>query len=124
MIEIDKERQIEVYGVCFNGVNELKKVALSRKQKDGVYVGVKMERYPCFDSSDYAYEDRYYTYFVFARSKEGLESQLDALNNPGKYKNADKNEDLTAPMIYWNGDTHDPMRIPECDDIVVPPRMN
>lgn len=119
MIEVNKERKIEVYGVCFSGVSELKKVALLKNPKDGVYVGVQMERYPCFDSSDYAYENRYYTHFVFARSKEDLEFKLDVLNNPEKYKDIDNREHTLAPMVYWNGDTDDPMLVPECDEIFV-----
>lgn len=119
MIEVNKERRIEVYGVCFSGVSELKKVALSRNPKNGVYVGVQMERYPCFDSSDYAYENRYYTHFVFARSKGELELKLDAINNPGKYKDIDKRGTILAPMVYWNGDTDDPMVVPECAEIFV-----
>ena len=119
MIEVNKERKIEIYGVCFSGVSELKKVALSKNPKNGVYVGVKMERYPCFDSSDYAYENRYYTHFVFARSKEELKLKLDALNNLEKHKGIDKRESILAPMVYWNGDTNDPMVVPECDEIFV-----
>ena len=101
IIEINKERRIKVYGVCFSGVSELKKVALSGNPKNAVYVGVQMERYPCFDSFDYAYENRYYTHFVFARSKEELELKLDVLNNPEKYKGIDKRRTILAPMVYW-----------------------
>jgi len=119
MIEVDKDGRIEVYGVCFSGVSELKKVALSQKPKDGVYVGVKMERYPCFDSSDYAYENRYYTHFVFARSNEELRFKLDILNNAEKYKGVEDGEHTLAPIIYWNGDVNDPMLVPECDEILV-----
>ena len=119
MIEVNKERRIEVYGVCFGGVSELKKVALSGNPKNGVYVVVQMKRYPCFDSSDYAYENRYYTHFVFARSKEDLELKLYVLNNPEKYKGVDKKESILAPMLYWNGDNDDPMLVPECDEIFV-----
>lgn len=119
IIEIYKERRIEVYGVCFSGVSELKKVTLSGNPKNAVYVGVQMERYPCFDSFDYAYENRYYTHFVFARSKEELELKLDVLNNPEKYKGIDKRRTILAPMVYWNGDIDDPMVVPECDEILV-----
>ena len=108
MIEVNKERKIEVYGVCFSGVSELKRVALSKNPRNGVYVGVQMERYPCFDSSDYAYENRYYTHFVFAHSNEELELKLDILNNPGKCKGIDKRESILDPMV-----------VPECDEIVV-----
>ena len=119
MIEVNKERRIEVYGVCFSGVSELKKVALSRNPKNGVYVGVQMDIYPCFDISDYAYENRYYTHFVFAHSQEELELKLDALNNPEKYKGINERETILAPMVYWNGDTDDPIVVPECDEIFV-----
>lgn len=119
MIAVNKERRIEVYGVCFSGVSELKKVALSKNPKNGVYVGAQMERYPYFDSSDYAYENRYYTHFVFARSYEDLCFKLDVLNNPEKYKGIDNRERLLSPMVYWNGDVNDPMLVPECDEILV-----
>lgn len=33
MIEVNKERKIEVYGVCFSGVSELKKWHYLRIQK-------------------------------------------------------------------------------------------
>ena len=94
LIEVNKERRLEVYGVCFSGVSELKKVALSGNPKNGVYVGVQMERYPCFDSSDYAYENRYYTHFVFAHSQEELKLKLDVLNNPEKYKGINERETI------------------------------
>ena len=117
MIEVEKNRDVEVYGVCFHGVEELKRVALSRKPKDGVYVGIRQERYPCFDSYDYANEDRYYTHFVFAHNAEELEHRLRILHGiAGTSK--DRNEEL-GPTIYWAGDTHHPMRITECEDIVV-----
>ena len=117
MIEIEKNRVIKVYGVCFHGVDELKKVALSRKPKDGVYVGIKQDRYPCFDSYDYAHEDRYYTHFVFASNEEELERRLHILYGMVG-ASEDRNRDL-GPTIYWAGDTPHLMRIAECDDIVV-----
>ena len=33
MIEVRKDRRVKVYGVCFNGLNELLNVALSHKQR-------------------------------------------------------------------------------------------
>ena len=78
-----------------------------------------MERYPCFNNSNYAYENRYYTHFVFARSKEDLEFKLDVLNNPEKYKDIDNREHTLAPMVYWNADTDAPMLVSECDEIFV-----
>lgn len=52
-------------------------------------------------------------------SNEELELKLDVLNNPGKCKGIDKRESILAPMVYWHGDTNDPMVVPEYDEIVV-----
>ena len=117
MIEAENDRVIKVYGVCFHGVEELKRVALSRKPKGGVYVGMRQERYPCFDSYDYASEDRYYTHFVFARNAEVLEHRLRILHGMAG-TSVDGNGEL-GPTVYWAGDTHHPMQIMECDDIVI-----
>ena len=117
MIKVENNKKVSVYGVCFSGVNELKKVALSKQPKDGVYVRAKLESYPCFDSSDYAYEDRCYTHFVFGHSKEEVEYRLGILCGRGG-RLADWSAEL-GPVIYWAGDTYYPMEIMECDDIVV-----
>ena len=117
MIKVGNNKKVSVYGVCFSGVNELKKVALSKQPKDGVYVRAKLESYPCFDSSDYAYEDRCYTHFVFGHSKEEVEHRLDLLSGRGVRPENSKAE--LGPIIYWEGDTYYPMEIMECDDIVV-----
>ena len=36
MIKVENNKQVCVYGVCFSGVDELKKVALSKQPKGGV----------------------------------------------------------------------------------------
>lgn len=119
MIEVRKDRRVKVYGVCFNGLNELLNVALSHKPKDGVYVGMRRDRYPCFDSYDYTYENRYYTHFVFGRSKEELEHRLEILNSKTVAPKDGSAELRPGPTIYWEGDEHEPMQIPECDDVEV-----
>lgn len=117
MIKVENNRKVCVYGICFSGVDELKRVALSKQSKGGVYVRARMESYPCFDSSDYAYEDRCYTHFVFGHSKEEVEYRLGILCGRGG-RLADWSAEL-GPVIYWAGDTHHPMEFMECDDIVV-----
>ncbi len=119
MIEVGKERKVKVYGVCFNGLNELLNIALSHKPKDGVYVGMTRDRYPCFDSYDYTYENRYYTHFVFARSKEELEHRLGILNGKRMVPEGSDVKTELGPTIYWEGDEHEPMQILECDDVEV-----
>ena len=47
--------KIRVLGVTFKDIHEAITYAQEGKPKKGVYVGVISERYPCFDSHDYAY---------------------------------------------------------------------
>ena len=52
-----------IYGktaYCVTLLVEAISYALKGEPKEGVYVGVISERYPCFDSHDYAYENRRY----------------------------------------------------------------
>ncbi len=119
-MKVDNNRAIEVFGVRFNGVREIQRYARQNLAKDGVFIGADMQRYPCFDSSDYAHESRFFCNFVFAKSEEELEKKLDALRNRlqngANYRKY--TEDL-APMIYWEGSSCHQMEITECDAVCV-----
>lgn len=117
---IDNNRNIAVYGVMFHGFPDLKKYALSGHPKDSVYVGEDSESYPCFDSSDYAFENRYYWNFVFAKSKEELESKLDSLKRFKANGNYYKLNCGIYPMVYFGGDNSMLLEVTECDDLVIP----
>lgn len=98
---------VTILGVEFQDVDEIIQYAQAHKPKDGVWVGADSESYPCFDSSDYAYEDRSYWNFVFARSKQEMVDKLDRLRGmsplAGNYR---KLTDSLRPMAYWGGDRH------------------
>lgn len=114
MKTVSNNATIKVYGVEFHGVMELKEYAIKGEPKEGVYVGMDAELYPCFDSSDYAYEDRFFWNFVFARSKEKLQSKLASLKGMRqKAPNYNKLTEGMAPMVYWQGDTVHPMLVLE-----------
>jgi len=114
MKKVSNDATIKVYGVEFHGVMELKEYAVKGEAKEGVYVGMDAELYPCFDSSDYAYEDRFFCNFVFARSKEQLQKKLTSLRGMRqKASNYNKLTEGMAPMVYWEGDTHHPMLLLE-----------
>lgn len=105
---------ISVCGVSFANIDELLRYALSGEAKDGIYVGTDSEAYPCFDSSDSAYEDRRYWNFVFAMSKADLDRKM-ALLKTAKLTGANYCK-LTAylhPMAYWQGDTYHPIIMSE-----------
>ena len=98
--------KIRVLGVTFKDIHEAITYAQNGKTKKGVYVGVVSERYPCFDSHDYAYDHRHYWNIVFAKSEEDLNSKLAKLNNTVHSINFCKYSDTLAPMAYWGGDSH------------------
>lgn len=98
------DEPIEVLGVTFQGVKDMISRAHARQPKGGVYVGVDERLYPCFDSSDYMYEDRHYTNIVFAQSQEELDAKMQQLKDIPEKGNYNKMTDELRPMVYWEGD--------------------
>lgn len=119
-MKIDQNRRIIVFGVSFGGVNEILMYALKNRSKEGVFVGEDSQLYPCFDSSDYAYEHRHFWNFVFAKTQAELEGKLDALKHIKAGGNYNKLTSDFYPMVYWGGDKASPMDVGECGDIVIP----
>ena len=111
---VSNDSIIIIYGVEFYGVEELLKYATNKESKGGVYVELDSELYPCFDSSDYAYEDRYYCNFVFGRSKEEVMKKKEKLvcRRPHDAIYRKLAQEL-APMIYWRGDRYYPLEVME-----------
>ena len=98
---------IEVLGVSFNGVKDMIEHARKRIPKDGVYVSEDSELYPCFDSEDYMYENRYFTNLVFAKSPDELDRKMRILTQMSQLSsNYNKLTAELHPMAYWEGDTH------------------
>lgn len=98
---------IVVLGTSFMGVKDMIFHARERIPKCGVYVGEDSRLYPCFDSSDYAYENRRYTNQVFAKSQEELEAKMTKLKNMEQIGvNYSKLTEELHPMSYWGGDTN------------------
>lgn len=94
-----------VLGVKFENIQEAIEYAINERNKNGVYVGEDAERYPCFDSEDYASEDRFYWNIVFARSKEELDRKLVELKSVSPQTNYNKFSEALGPMIYWGGNS-------------------
>lgn len=106
MKEVKLNAPINAFGVDFKNIYEVIAYAIDGKPKDGVYVGEDSQRYPCFDSEDYASEDRYYWNFVFATSQSELDEKLKKLKEMDTLgSNYRKLTEDLAPMAYWEGDT-------------------
>lgn len=109
MKKYKNNENIEVLGVSFNGVKDMIEHARKKTPKDGVYVGEDSELYPCFDSEDYMYENRYFTNLVFAKSPDELDRKMRLLTQMSQLSsNYNKLTAELHPMAYWEGDTcHD-----------------
>ena len=106
MKQLKNNKTIEVLGASFNGVKDMIEHARKRMPKNGVYVGEDSNLYPCFDSEDYMYENRYFTNLVFAHSIEEIDEKLRILMHVEKHGNYNKLTAELHPMAYWQGDTH------------------
>lgn len=107
MKEVKLNAPINAFGVDFKNIYEVIAYAIDGKPKDGVYVGEDSQRYPCFDSEDYASEDRYYWNFVFATSQSELDEKLKKLKEMDTLgSNYRKLTEDLAPMAYWEGDSY------------------
>ncbi len=108
---------INVLGTSFNGVRDMIEHARKRMPKDGVYVGEDSLHYPCFDSGDYLYENRYYTNLVFAKSPEELDKKLGILKRMSQLSyNYNKLTGKLHPMAYWEGDSNDNVFLTDMSD--------
>ena len=105
MKTIKNTNSFYVLGVKFENIQEAIEYAIKGLDKNGVFVGHDTELYPCFDSEDYASEDRFFWNIVFARSKEELDRKLIELKSVSPQTNYNKFSEALAPMIYWAGDS-------------------
>ena len=105
MKTIKNTNSFYVLGVKFENIQEAIEYAINERDKNGVYVGEDAKRYPCFDSEDYASEDRFFWNIVFARSEEELNRRLIELKRVSPQTNYNKFSETLAPMVYWEGDS-------------------
>ena len=105
MKTIKNTNSFYVLGVKFENIQEGILYAIKGRAKNGVYVGKDAKLYPCFDSEDYASEDRFFWNIVFARSKEELDRKLVELKSVSPQTNYNKFSETLDPMIYWGGDS-------------------
>ena len=127
--EIPLQRSFEVMGHTFHNLQEVRDAVsiIGRSHTDwdgrrgiwheqpanpvpGLYVGLIYEPYPCFDASDYAYENRRYWNFFFSDKPvtEEVLNTLAAMPHRGNYRYVHEDmAELAVPALYWGGDRSD-----------------
>ncbi|MBR1786975.1 MAG: hypothetical protein IJ756_07470 [Paludibacteraceae bacterium] len=92
----------EIFEFCektFHGLNGLRDAVcneynLASMPENGPFVVCIKERYPCFDSSDYWYESRYYQTYYLLTDKQKAKRLLCQ----------DKKDNSILPYIYYKGE--------------------
>lgn len=94
----------QMFGRTLHGLNGI----LEQQEKsEGLYVGQLLEHYPCFDSEDYATENRYYQNYII-RENPITENEMQRFKElPSCYNYKKINERVALdmlPMVYYDGD--------------------
>ena len=118
--EVSKTSKVEILGHVFNGLSDIKKAVETycrveryswntepKSPVNGLHVVCIYEPYPCFDSEDYANEDRDYSNYFFS-TRPFTKQQIDRLSKlPGRCNAqivCDTMPEWSAPAVYYRGD--------------------
>lgn len=106
-IEVTTIRTTDTFqyaGKVFNGLEDLKYAAfhhysdVSRK-KESPYVVIVDKRYPCFDSEDYANENRYYQNYYLTTDRAKAERICKETEMEYKYECRERGEEPQYPVL-------------------------
>lgn len=115
-----KTSKIDILGYVFNGLNDIKRAVESycrigrepwesepRSLVEGIHVVCVYEPHPCFDSEDYANEDRDFSNYFFSTTPF-TKHQIELLAKlPGRCNAQMVNETMpewAVPAVYYRGE--------------------
>lgn len=118
--EVPKISKVEILGHIFNGLADIKKAVEAycrigrqpwstgtKSPIGGLHIICVFEPYPCFDSDDYANEDRDFSNYFFS-TEPFTKQQIERLAKlPGKCNALIVNETMpewATPAVYYCGD--------------------
>lgn len=118
--EINKNAHVEILGHVFHGLIDMQNVVEAycrvgsqpwetepKSPINGVHVVCIYEPYPCFDSDDYANEDRDFSNYFFS-IKPFTKQQIERLAKlPGRFNAqmvSDNMPEWAIPAVYYRGD--------------------
>lgn len=118
--EVSKTSKVEILGHVFNGLSDIKRAVEAycrvdrqpwetepKSPVEGIHVVCIYEPYPCFDSEDYANEDRDFSNYFFS-TKLFTKQQIERLAKlPGRCNAKMVNENMpewAVPAVYYRGE--------------------
>lgn len=96
---------LSVGGMVFEGIEGIMDYVRTQTEGSSPYIVERSQRFPCFDSSDYAYENRYFRNFLICHSKQEADikaKKMTQLREGGNFCLVNNN--LSAdmrPMLYY-----------------------
>lgn len=118
--EVSTTSKIKILGHIFNGLSEIKKAVeifcrIGGKAWDtepqspisGIHVTCIYESYPCFDSEDYASEDRDFSNYFFSTKPFTKEKIMQLSKLPGRCNAQIIDEKMcewAVPAVYYGGE--------------------
>lgn len=98
IIRLPRDAEFTVKGHVYRGVNDLKRQA---NIPDSSVID-RSHLFPCFDSSDYMYENRYFHNFWFCKQDPEMSEQITLLRDQGGHCFLNENLPQEAlPMVYY-----------------------
>ena len=95
-------------GHTFHGLEDMESYMRPQEgEKQDVFVNRVIESYPCFDSSDYLYENRFFRNYIVRKHPIGEEEEerLEKLPSWDNYnKVTEQIPDDMLPVVYYKGD--------------------
>jgi len=95
------DQTFEVAGHPFDGFQDMKN--LVGNDLGDVYIKEECELYPCFDSSDYKYENRFYQYYFFRPCPKKEDEKLE-IPRSGSLDHSESLPMEQLPLVYYNGE--------------------
>ncbi len=105
LLQLPSDCTLSVSGVVFKGVDAILDYVRTQTDSARPYIIERSQRFPCFDSSDYAYENRYYRNFLICQSKQEADIKvvyMKQLKEESNFRLANKSLPANMrPMVYF-----------------------
>lgn len=108
--QIPSDCTLSICGVVFEGIDAIKDYWRNQTDSSQPYIIERSQRFPCFDSSDYAYENRYFWNFLICHSKEDADKKAKSMEQlkvvGGNFRLVSENLPADMrPMVYYEDES-------------------
>lgn len=108
--QIPSDCTLTICGVVLEGIDSIKDYWRNQTDSSQPYIIERSQRFPCFDSSDYAYENRYFWNFLICHSKQDADKKAKSMEQlevvRGNFRLVSENLPADMrPMVYFEDES-------------------